>query len=360
MVDSPVREELTINSHKGPYVVHFVDGLLSTPQSFLEGDPHVIIDANIAKIYKSGLKSVLSHPNTIVLEATENTKSLQQIIPVIELLVQHKIRRTHHLVAIGGGVIQDITCFIASILLRGIDWHFVPTTLLAQADSCIGSKSSINLESAKNIVGTFNPPRTVWIDAVFLSSLGDSEVHSGIGEILKVHAIDSPESFDSVATDYELMLGDHVVLRKYIRESLLIKKRFIEIDEFDTGIRNIFNFGHSFGHAIEAATNFGVPHGIAVTMGMDMACKISHARGLLPTQQLNRMHEHLRKNYLSFIDVEIPVNEMLNALMKDKKNTSTTLGLIFPVGDRSVIERVDILPDETFKKQLATAVLSLA
>lgn len=355
-----MHEVLTINSHKGPYVVHFVEDILSTPRPLSEGDPHVIIDANVARLYESDLRSVLSHPNTIVLEATEDTKSLQRIIPVIELLVKHKVRRTHHLVAIGGGVIQDITCFIASILLRGIDWHFVPTTLLAQADSCIGSKSSINLESAKNILGTFNPPRTVWVDAVFLASLGDSELRSGIGEIMKVHAIDSPESFDSVAADYESMLSDHVVLQKYIRESLLIKKRFIEIDEFDTGIRNIFNFGHSFGHAIETATNFGVPHGIAVTMGMDIACQISHARGSLPSQQRDRMRGHLRKNYLPFTDVDIPVDAMLNALMKDKKNTTTMLGLILPVGDRSVIERVDISPDETFRKQLVAAVLSLA
>lgn len=351
---------LTITSHKGPYTVHFIENIMSTPQTLFEGDPHVIIDANVAQIYKSELKSVLSHPNTIILEATEDEKSLQRIIPVIELLVQHKIRRSHHLVAIGGGVIQDITCFIASVLLRGIDWHFVPTTLLAQADSCIGSKSSINLESSKNIVGTFYPPRTVWVDASFLASLGDSELRSGIGEILKVHAIDSPESFDSVAVNYQSMFADRTILQNYIRQSLLIKKQFIEVDEFDTGIRNIFNFGHSFGHAIETATNFGVPHGIAVTMGMDIACQISHARGLLPTKHLERMRGHLRKNYLPFRDIEIPFNDMLNALMRDKKNTTTMLGLILPTGDRPIIERVEILPDEIFSKQLISAISSLA
>lgn len=355
-----MHEALTINSHKGPYVVHFAEDILSTAQPLVEGDRHVIIDANVARIYGPDLRSVLSHPNTIVLEATEDAKSLQRIIPVIDSLVQHKVRRTHHLVAIGGGIIQDITCFIASVLLRGIDWHFLPTTLLAQADSCIGSKSSINLESAKNIVGTFYPPRTVWVDASFLVSLGDSELRSGIGEILKVHAIDSPESFDSVAADYESMLSDSMVLRKYIQASLLIKKRFIEVDEFDTGIRNVFNFGHSFGHAIETATNFGVPHGIAVTMGMDIACQISHARGSLPTDHLNRMRGHLRKNYLPFSSVKIPVDDMLNALMKDKKNTTTMLGLILPTGERAVIERVEILPDETFSEQLVMAVSSLA
>ncbi|MEO8162360.1 MAG: iron-containing alcohol dehydrogenase [Ilumatobacteraceae bacterium] len=244
--------------------MNFVDDFIDTTQPLFEGDAHVIIDANVARIYKSELNFILSNPKTITIEATENAKTLKQVIPIIELLVHNRIRRNHQLVAIGGGVIQDITCFIASILLRGVDWHFIPTTLLAQADSCIGSKSSINLESTKNIVGTFYPPRSVWIDANFLTSLGEFELRSGIGEILKVHAIDSPESFDQVAADYESLLGDPVVLRKYTLGSLLIKKRFIELDEFDSGIRNIFNFGHSFGHAIEAATGFAIPHGIAV------------------------------------------------------------------------------------------------
>lgn len=352
-------EEFTINSHKGPYTVHFVENILSATRPLLEGDPHFIIDANVAKIYESELDSILSHPNTIRIEATESAKSLQQISPIIELLVRNKIRRSHHLAAIGGGVIQDMTCFIASILLRGIDWHFVPTTLLAQADSCIGSKSSINLESAKNIVGTFYPPQSVWIDANFLTSLGESELRSGIGEILKVHAIDSPESFDRVAADYESLLGDGAVLRNYILSSLLIKRRFIEIDEFDTGIRSIFNFGHSFGHAIETATGFTVPHGIAVTMGMDIACHISHQRGLLPTQQLERMRGPLRKNYSPFINTTIPFDGVLDGLMKDKKNTTTMLGLILPVGDRSAIERVNVSPDETFRKQLVASISAL-
>lgn len=354
-----MSETLAVDSHKGPYVVHFVDDILRTSRQLLDGDPHFIIDSNVARIYKSDLQPVLSHPNSIIVEATEDAKSLPQIIPLIELLVQNKVRRTHHLVAIGGGIVQDITCFIASVLLRGIDWLFIPTTLLAQADSCIGSKSSINLESAKNIVGTFYPPRSVWVDASFLSSLGESELRSGIGEILKVHAIDSPQSFDSVAANLDAMLTDPLVLSRFIRNSLLIKKRFIEIDEFDTGPRNIFNFGHSFGHAIESATDFGVPHGIAVTMGMDIACQISHSRGSLPTEHLNRMRGQLRKNYLPFSGVEIPVSDMLDALQKDKKNTTTMLGLILPIGEHATIERVEVSPDENFRKQLVSAVLSL-
>src|SRR5581483_3202456 len=182
-----------------------------------------------------------------------------------------KIRRNHVLVAIGGGIIQDITCFLAATMLRGLPWNFIPTTLLAQADSCIGSKSSINAGEAKNILGTFTPPARVDVSTRFLKTLDERDIRSGIGEMLKVHAIEGPQSFDQIAHDYENILSDDSVMLHYIRRSLDIKKRIIEIDEFDRGPRNVMNYGHSFGHAIESATDFAVPHGIAVTLGMDLA-----------------------------------------------------------------------------------------
>lgn len=351
---------LIISSHTGEYTATFTDQVLSSPAAIISDDSYVIIDANVAKLYKDQLSQVLSRPTTIVIEASEEAKSLSQIIPIIDQLVENKIRRSNHLLAIGGGVIQDITCFIASILLRGIEWQFIPTTLLAQADSCIGSKSSINLASAKNIVGTFHPPRKIWIDKEFLKTLSETEIRSGLGEILKVHAIDSAESFDDLATEVSTLLYDLVLLEQRIHKSLLIKKRFIEIDEFDRGIRKIFNFGHSFGHAIEAATNFAVPHGIAVTMGMDIACHIACARSLITKDNYERMSVALKSNYEPFKSVRIPLDLMFSALAKDKKNTATDLGLVLPVGTNSSIEFVKIAPDDTFHRQLTDAVAALA
>jgi 3-dehydroquinate synthase len=348
-----VSEPLVIQSHKGPYSVDFVSGVLSNPAALLEGEPHVLIDANVARLHADALRPVLSHPRTIVIEATEENKSLEKTIPVIEKLVANKVRRGHVLVAIGGGIIQDLTCFIASTLLRGLPWRFAPTTLLAQADSCIGSKSSINLRSAKNILGTFYPPQKIFIDATFLDTLEKKDLRSGVGEILKVHAIDGAASFDRLATDYDRLFSDRPTLLNYIRAALLIKQRYIEKDEFDQGIRNIFNYGHSFGHAIESAADYGVPHGIAVTMGMDMANHVAVKRGLLPAEQAARMRPVLRKNYGDYARTEIPLDAMLSALMKDKKNTSTMLGLIFPTGERAEIQRTMVPPDEAFRAQCA-------
>lgn len=346
-----MSERFGIQSHKGAYSVFLDNQLLSNVGQLLEGQPHFLIDANVARLYAEPLRSILEHQNTVVIGATEENKSIERIIPIFERLVANSVRRDHTLIAIGGGIIQDITCFIASTLLRGMTWKFVPTTLLAQADSCIGSKSSINLGKTKNILGTFNPPDEIFVCTDFIDTLEDKDIRSGIGEILKVHAIDSAAAYDRLATDYDVLKTDRSVLLAYIQQALLIKQRYIEVDEFDRGIRNIFNYGHSFGHAIEAATDFGVPHGIAVTMGMDMANRIAVLRGLLSEQHYLRMHPTLRKNYTPFAATPIPLGGMLSALKKDKKNTSSKLILIFPVGEAALIQRVEVVPDEAFQSQ---------
>ncbi len=346
-----MSEGLVIQSHKGPYSVTFDDELLPSPGQLFESEPHFLIDANVARLHRAQLRAILDRPRTVVIEAVEENKSLEKTIPLFEQLISNKIRRDHTLVAIGGGIVQDITCFIASTLLRGVPWRFVPTTLLAQADSCIGSKSSINLGPTKNILGTFNPPQVVFIHTGFLDTLEDKDVHSGVGEIIKVHAIDGVTSFDKLAAEFDQLFSNREVLLKYIRAALLIKQPFIEKDEFDRGIRNIFNYGHSFGHAIESATQYAIPHGIAVTIGMDMANYIAVLRELLPVEHYHRMHPILRKNYEAYSGTPIPVEAMFSALLKDKKNTSAMLRLIFPVGADAAIQRVQVPPDGTFRSQ---------
>lgn len=344
-------DSMTIQSQSGPYVVDFVPELLGNIREITQGNAHFLVDTNVARLYSDQLSEILENPNTQVIEATEENKSIERVIHVIERLVENKVRRGQVLIAIGGGIIQDITCFIASTLLRGVEWRFVPTTLLAQADSCIGSKSSINLGPVKNILGTFNPPKQIWVCPAFLDTLEHKEVLSGIGEIVKVHAIAGQESFGTLKTDFDKLSTDREVLLRYIRAALLIKQKYIEVDEFDQGIRNIFNYGHSFGHAIESATNFAVPHGVAVAMGMDMANHIAEMRGLLSVAYRDQMHEVLHSNYKDFKTVSFSLDDMLSALMKDKKNTATELMLIFPIGEKAEIQRVAVPPDSEFRSQ---------
>lgn len=347
-------DRVIIQSHKGPYQVVFAPNLLNEPGAIVTGDCHFLVDARVEMLYRNNLGSVLPKGRTILIDAQEDNKSLQNIIPIIEKLVSARVRRGQVLVAIGGGIIQDVCCFIASTLLRGLDWRFIPTTLLSQADSCIGSKSSINLGAAKNILGTFNPPGKIYIDPTFLDTLDEREIRSGVGEILKVHAIAGAEYFDRLAEDFGNLFNDKRILLQYIRESLLIKQRYIEQDEFDRGIRNIFNYGHSFGHAIESATSYGIPHGIAVSMGMDMANFISARRGMLIESHYARMHSTLRCNYAPFARSDIPLDGLMTALQKDKKNTATMLGLIFPLGENAIVSRVQLPFDQQFLEDCQT------
>jgi 3-dehydroquinate synthase len=343
-----VFEPLVIQSHKGPYEVRFDEEALETLNGSDLAGLHVIVDRRVAGLYTDKMDKILAHASVLQLEATEEAKSLEQFPAYVAHLVNMGVKRGHTLVAIGGGIIQDITCFLAATMLRGLDWRFLPTTLLAQADSCIGSKSSINSAAAKNILGTFTPPKRIDLSTRFLETLDERDLRSGIGEMLKVHAIDGPASFLRIAGDYDAMLKDRKLLLRYLRASLEIKKAYIEQDEFDQGPRNIFNYGHSFGHAIEAATHFAVPHGIAVTIGLDMANHMAAGLGLCDPGLPARWRPALKANYKGFETTPIPFDAFMAALAKDKKNVGAgSVTVILPHGEGS-IERRTVAVDETF------------
>ena len=348
MVEQSAASRLTIQSHRGPYVVEFEQQpfarLVRRPLS----SSHFIVDARVVDLYRSELASVLTAPSVLFVDANERSKTLDQFTSYIEHLVVHGVRRNHKLIAVGGGIVQDITAFIGSVLLRGLEWEFHPTTLLAQADSCIGSKSSINVGNAKNIVGTFLPPVTVTISTAVLSTLEEHDIRSGVGEMLKVHAISGPEDFDRIARDYQSILQDGKCMERYIRRSLEIKKGLIEQDEFDRGARNVMNYGHSFGHAIEAATDFAVPHGIAVTIGMDMANYVATRLRRMGEGDFRRMHDVLRTNARGYLDTLIPMDAFYTAIGKDKKNVEDKLTLILP-NSAARLEKVIVDNDASFR-----------
>lgn len=349
MADTRAPEDLVVESHQGPYGVGFQRGAL---EGLAETDPastFLVIDRRVADLYGDALGEALERSSTLLIEATEANKALERIPDYVDHLVVHGVRRGHALVAVGGGILQDIVCFLAATLLRGLDWHFLPTTLLAQADSCIGSKSSINVRATKNVVGTFTPPKRVVIDVTLLDTLTEAEVRSGVGEMLKVHAIAGPDRFDQIAMDYERLLADRAVLEAYIVRSLELKRALVEEDEFDQGPRRIMNYGHSFGHAIESATGFAVPHGIAITIGMDMANHLALALGLTIEEHVARMQPVLAKNYSGFGGIRIDPDALLAAIVKDKKNTARALRLVLldPEGRLSLVDQV---ADEDFRR----------
>ena len=341
MVGLLVSDQFIIQSHTGPYRVNFDEDGIAKLNDAPPRNTHIIADAHVAELYANELENVLSLPSVLRIDAVESNKSLECMPSYVDHLVRHRIRRDHTLLAIGGGIIQDITCFLAATLLRGVEWQFMPTTLLAQADSCIGSKSSINSGGTKNILGTFTPPRQITLTTRFLGTLDERDVRSGIGEMIKVHAIDGPETFDRMAADFDQLQENRELLLKRLRKALEVKRAYIEDDEFDRGPRNIFNYGHSFGHAIEAATEFAIPHGISVTIGMDMANAAAVHFDVSSDYHRQRMKPVLATNYRGFEKTEIPLEPFIEAISRDKKNTGgKQLTLILPDRDGRIAKGV--------------------
>jgi len=328
----PVSDvNMTIKSHAGPYQVFFDDLALDALNANVPEGVHFIIDAKVANLYREKMQNILAHESVLLIDALEENKALDAFPAYVKHLVECKVRKDHKLCAIGGGITQDITCFLAATMLRGVDWIFYPTTLLAQADSCIGSKSSINAGDAKNILGTFTPPREVHIDTRFLATLEEVDVRSGVGEMLKVHVIDGPDSFNRISAAYNVMFDESETMRKFIHRSLQIKQAYIERDEFDVGPRRVFNYGHSFGHAIESATHFAIPHGVAVSIGADMANFVAWKLAAGSQANFERMHPAFKKNYKGFYGFPVPLEAFYSAIGKDKKNTGkNSLTLILP------------------------------
>lgn len=333
------------------YEVQFIDNFEQILTETLQDGDYLIIDNNIMKIYSTILAPVINKHQYIGIDASESQKSYQGIIPIIQTLIENGFRKNHRLIAIGGGITQDVTAFISSIIYRGVNWIFFPTTLLAQGDSCIGSKTSINFGEFKNQIGGFYPPNQIFIYPSFIDTLKDAEMKSGMGEMLHYFIVSGEEDFKMYRNLYSKAFSDKVVLAKIILRSLEIKKSYIEVDEFDQNIRQVFNYGHSFGHAIESLTHYKVPHGIAVCFGMDMANFISMKMGFISSEIRNEIREVVESLWKGYVINDLDVNLLKIALSKDKKNVGLKLGLILNKGYGKIFKNV-MDADDTFNSWL--------
>ena len=264
----------------------------------------------------------------ILIVANEKTKSFDKFFKL-------NPNRFTTLVCVGGGVLQDVSAFIASITFRGLNWIFYPTTLLAQGDSCIGGKTSINYKGSKNQIGNFYPPNKIFIDTNFLNTLKKNDILSGYGEMAHYYLLSSfkEQVFFKKRTE-EILKNKKFNLRKTIKNCLGIKKKFIEKDEFDNGKRLLLNYGHSFGHALEKYTNYKVPHGLAVSIGLDLANYISYKK-----KYLDKENYLFMKSILALINKKIFIknfnnHKFLKYLEKDKKNTQNHFGVILTRGPK--------------------------
>ena len=323
----------------GTYKVDFINDLNKQLSQINDNKSIFIIDKNVLNLFPESFKLIKLNSRLVIIESGERNKTIEYCQFVIKNLIELHVRKDDKLIAIGGGVTQDIVAFISSILFRGVSWEFFPTTLLAQCDSCIGSKSSINFDSYKNLLGTFNPPKHIYIYNEFLNTLPESEIRSGIGEMLHYFFTDGINLAKEITDQINEIIFDRSRLEYFIKNSLNIKQKIIEIDEFDESIRHIFNYGHTFGHALEAITNYSISHGQSVTLGMDLANYISLKLELLNSHDFKSMHEILQKNIPEFEFTDDNIFDYLNALSKDKKNKGDKIGCILSKGPGKVEKR---------------------
>jgi len=279
--------------------------------------------------FKNQNYNFLNNKKTIYIRANENSKSYNQISIILKKLLIMKVNKSSVLVCVGGGITQDITSFIANIIFRGINWIFIPTTLLSQSDSCIGSKIAINFLPIKNVLGGYWPPKKVIINTNFLKTLSYKDILSGLGEMSHYFYLSNKNDFlffkEKISNNN---LRNNPTFKPLIIKSLNIKKKFIEKDEYEKNIRIFLNYGHTFGHAIESISNFKIPHGIAVSMGMHIANFISFKLSYINLKELEEFQQPLEKIFFNYFNFSFSSKKIINLIQKDKKTINNKIRII--------------------------------
>jgi len=348
-------ESFEIVSSSGSYEVNIGDNLLAARLNASKGDI-CIVDARLASLIQNVQITV------IPVVATEKSKSLDELSPIIERMRQNGANRSSRIIAIGGGVIQDIATIVASLYMRGIAWEYLPTTLLGMVDSCIGGKSSINIKSYKNIVGNIYPPEQINIDVNFLNTLGKEQIIDGLCEAVKICYARSGEDLDAYLRAVPNLEEGLQNIKSVIIQCLKAKQWFIEIDEFDQKERLLLNFGHTFGHALESATEFRITHGVAVGIGMVVAEEYARQHSLLSS--VGAAHSARLTGHVAMLMKILPqlVDEfrcldldfILENFDNDKKHQTNQYRIIIPKDD-GALELVGIPRTEQGREDIQAA-----
>ena len=291
----------------------------------------VVTDSNVGSLYAERLLSALKGAGfsvkLITVPAGEKSKSLQMTEFLYQEMLDFGLTRTDIIIALGGGVVGDLTGFAASTLLRGIPFIQIPTTLLAQVDSSVGGKVAVDLERGKNLVGTFCQPKLVLIDPDCLGTLPERFLYDGMAEVIKYGAIWSENLF-SLLENINSREKLFAKAEEIIYTCCDIKRRVVEEDEFDTGGRMVLNFGHTFGHAIEKEYRYETyTHGEAVAAGMVMACEFGEKQGITEKGCAQRMEQILKQHHLP-THIKISRESLLAAMAVDKKGDGADINLI--------------------------------
>jgi 3-dehydroquinate synthase len=325
---------LHIKSGQGIYNVEFIRTIESVDERFfLNNDCRIIIDRRVYNLYSEALSPLLQRFPAYIIDATEREKTIDGVTRVWDFLQSTNSIKSTEIIAIGGGIIQDLVQFASHNYYRGIRWHHLPTTLLSQADSCIGAKCGINHGAYKNQLGAFHSPTSVLISSEFLQTLDITDIQSGYGEILKLYLTGSdPEDFADLENKFYDSEMSQLVDENIIRRSLEIKQEIIEQDEYELDLRRVLNYGHTFGHALETITRNLVPHGIAVAWGIDLVNYIALCRCKITPDHFHRIHKFILTHFKTNIFCSISAETLIAATRRDKKVEGNLVNLILPTG----------------------------
>lgn len=292
-----------------------------------------ITDNNLISIYSS----FFSDKKVISIPAGEQSKTFATVNTIYDQLIELKADRKSFLIGFGGGMITDITGFVASTYMRGTGFGFIPTSLLAMIDAAIGGKNGVNHRNYKNMIGTFNQPQFIIIDTAFLNTLPKEEFTNGMAETVKHLLISDRQRFENFTDNISgILKNDTTLIKDFISQQIKIKLDIVNEDELETGVRKKLNFGHTFGHPIEKLT--GLKHGFAVSIGMVIAAKISKIYGYLSQKDIDLICQALTETGLP-ISCEIDKMKVIEIMSKDKKKNNDSIDFIMlkQIGEANIV-----------------------
>jgi len=342
-------KSVQVNLGSRSYPIHVKSGLLKQTASILSDQNHgqkwvIISQYNLMELFGFDLMTELNESgfncDYITLPLGEASKSLNEFSRVISQMIEFGCDRKTTILALGGGVVGDVSGFVASSFMRGIDYYQIPTTLLAMVDSSIGGKTGINIAEGKNLVGAIYQPKGVLIDPVILESLSKEEVMAGLGEVIKYGAIWDKAFLIDISTWLEDI--DSFPFEDAIRKSCKIKAEVVSKDEREGDLRRILNFGHTIGHALESHLGYGkIRHGEAVALGMKCAGFISQKLNLLSKEELSTLNQTINRLPLPQLP-HINGNHLMPFIKTDKKSEKGVLNFVLLDGLGNAISSTDV------------------
>lgn len=309
----------------------------------------VVSDQTVAPLYAQRLSTSLRasdfEPILAQMHGGEQHKTLSTLQSLFDQILPARPERSTPVIGLGGGIVTDVAGFLAASLLRGVPYIPMPTTLLAMVDASVGGKTGVNHASGKNLIGAFHQPQAVVIDPNVLATLPPREFRAGLAECIKHEIIRDAEGFDRLERELDNVLTlDPDALARLVVHNVEIKVSVVKEDPFERNVRAHLNFGHTFGHAIEKATDYALLHGECVALGMIAATRVAEALGMIVASDTRRIEALIRRAGLPVSGLTVATEDIVDAMRSDKKVRSGKLRLILPDRIGHVVIRDDVEP----------------